>query len=70
MTMHVRATYVTAVRAVGMPRGNAIPAVVRAIDVEPLVEDGYRHQAIGSLQALGLAILAAVLTTGLLWVFL
>jgi len=70
MTMHVRSTYVTAVRAVGMPRGNALPAAVRAVVREPLVEDGYRHRAIGSLQALGLAVLAAVLTTGLMWVLL
>jgi hypothetical protein len=70
MTMHVRATYVTAVRAVGMPRGNAMPAAVGADVREPLVDDGYRHRAIGSLPALGLAILAAVLTTGLMWVAL
>lgn len=68
MTMHLRAPYVTAVRTVGMPRGDAMPAAVRKVFSDLPVEDGYRYKAIGSLQALALAVLAAALTTGLMWV--
>ncbi|KQT59890.1 hypothetical protein ASG52_19300 [Methylobacterium sp. Leaf456] len=58
------------VRAVGMPRGAGRWAPPRAANAQDTIEDGYRHESIGSLQALGLAVAASILLTGLLWVAL
>ncbi len=44
-----------------VPRNDAGPRVV---------SDGYRYQSIGSLQALGLAIVASAVTPALLWLAL
>ena len=70
MTMHVRASDVTAVPAVGMPRGSARPAAVRAIGIRQVAEDGHRNGDIDSLKVLGLAIVASVILSGLLWTVL
>jgi hypothetical protein len=70
MTMVMRTPYAPAVRNVGMPRGAAGRMAERRVDTRSLVEDGYRHQAIGGLQALGLAITASLVVTGLLWTML
>lgn len=70
MTMHVRASDVTAVRGVGMPRGSARPATGRAVGRQPATEDGHRDQDNDSLMALGLAIVASAILTGLLWTVL
>src|SRR3954468_24606418 len=71
MNMVIRTAEVSTWRSVGMPRGTAM-GVLPAANTGPLVEDGYRHKAIGSLQALALAlaVAAAVMTTGLMWVAL
>lgn len=67
MTMVVRATSVTMLREVRMPRGAAARDVTQAARAGEVIEDGSRHRAIGSVQALGLAIVASVLVTGLLY---
>lgn len=63
MAMVARATFVTTVREVRMPRG----APRHPADAGGLIEDGYRHRAIGSLQAFALALAASVLVTGLIY---
>jgi len=67
MNMVMSTAYVPTVRTVGMPRGAAGRMASRLVDTKPLVEDVFRFQAIGGLQALGLAITASVVLTGLLW---
>lgn len=67
MTMVVKATYVTMVRELRMPRGAAARTVPQAADAGGLIENGYRHQAISSVQALALALAASALVTGLLY---
>ncbi|SFK89591.1 hypothetical protein [Methylorubrum salsuginis] len=70
MTTVARAMLGMTVRAVGMPRGAGRWAPPTAANAEGTIEDGYRHQSIGSLQALGLAVAASMLLTGLLWIAL
>ncbi len=41
-----------------------------AANAEGTIEDAYRHRSIGSLHALGLAVAASILLTGLLWIAL
>ncbi len=67
MTSVARATFRTTVRAVRMPRGAAGRAQPQSADAGGLIEEGYRHRAIGSLQALALALAASVLVTGLVY---
>ena len=68
MTMMLRTTELISIRAVGMPRGSALTAITpRTANARALAENGNLHEGIGSLQALGLAIAAAILVTGLLW---
>ena len=53
--------------------GMAQPAAPAALRIQPgraRIEDGYRHRPIGSLQALALAVGAALMITGLMWVAL
>ena len=49
-----------------------MPVTLRAhnTDAPSVVSDGYRYRSIGSLQALGLAILASMVTPALLWLVL
>ena len=68
MTMVMRTTYVTTLRTMRMPRAAAAAAIPSASGTQALIEDGFGHGAIGSFQALGLAVVASVLVTGLLWV--
>lgn len=70
MTMVMRTTYVTMARTVRMPRGAAARTIPMDEGAKSLIGDGYRHEAIGSLQALALAVVASLLVTGLLWTVL
>ncbi|GEO99570.1 hypothetical protein [Methylobacterium haplocladii] len=70
MTMAMRTTDVTTVRTVRMPRGTAARTLPMDEGVRSLIGDGYRHEAIGSLQALALAVVASLLVSGLLWTVL
>ena len=66
MTMVVRSTYIETVRLVRMP------LTVRAHnrDKPSFVADGYCYRSISGSQALGLAIVAAMVTPALLWLVL
>ncbi len=66
MTLVVTSTYIRSVRHA------RLPATVRADDVDDssVVSDGYRYRSIGSLQALGLAVVASLVTPTLLWLVL
>ncbi|MBX9930542.1 MAG: hypothetical protein K2Y56_03225 [Methylobacterium sp.] len=66
MTLVVRSTYIETIRYIRMPVG------LRASnsDAPSIVTEGHRYQSIGSLQALGLAVAAAVVTPMLLWLVL
>ncbi|MCC0808281.1 hypothetical protein FPV16_19045 [Methylobacterium sp. W2] len=70
MSVVIGTAFGPAVRSVGMPRGMAGRSASRLADTRPVAEDGYRYRAIGSFQALGLAIGASVMVTGLLWIVL
>ncbi|MCJ2127509.1 hypothetical protein [Methylobacterium sp. E-045] len=70
MSMVMGTAYGPAVRSVGMPRAMAGRAALRPPDTRPVIEDGYSYQAIGGLQALGLATAASVMVTVLLWTML
>jgi hypothetical protein len=66
MTLVLRSTTIRTVQRVRVPvalsaRNDARPA---------LVVDGFHYQAIGSLQALALAVAAALVTPVLLWLAL
>ncbi|GJD35031.1 hypothetical protein [Methylobacterium aerolatum] len=67
MSTVVGVTSVTVVRDVRMPRGSAVRAVPVAAGAGGVIEDGYRYRALGSLQALGLAVAASAVLTGLLF---
>lgn len=70
MSVVVRTTYIATERTVGMPRRPAELAIRQPANAPTLIEDGYHHQAITSLQAVALAVVASVLVTGLMWVAL
>lgn len=67
MTTISGTTASTMVREVRMPRGSAVRAPSQPGRV---IEDGYRHRAVGSFQALALAIVASVTVVGLVYVAL
>ncbi len=67
MTMISGTTAGTMVREVRMPRGSAVRAPSRPARV---IEDGYRYHAVGSLQALALAIVASLVVVGLIYAVL
>ncbi|SFL05763.1 hypothetical protein [Methylorubrum salsuginis] len=70
MTTVARTMSGMTVQAVRRPRGTGRWAPPRAANAEGKIENGFRHCTIGSLQALGLAVTAAILLTGLIWVAL
>lgn len=59
-----------AIGAVGTRSGSARPAAIREVGIQPMAEDGHHHQDINSFKALGLAIVASMILTGLLWTVL
>ena len=67
MTLVLRSTYVETVRRVRVPVRERAPRDGLGADV---VTEGYRYRSIGSLQALGLAVIASLATTLLLWLVL
>jgi len=70
MTAVARTMSGMAVQAGRRPRETGRWAPPRAANAEGRIEDGFRHRTIDSLQALGLAVTAAILLTGLIWVAL
>ncbi|MGH1570409.1 hypothetical protein ACRAWG_06745 [Methylobacterium sp. P31] len=66
MTLVIHSTTIRTVRRVRVP-----VALSARNDVRPaLVVDGFHYQATGSLQALALAVVAAIVTPALLWLAL
>lgn len=70
MVTVARAVSAMTVRTVRMPRGTSLWAPPKAANAEGEIVDGYRYQAIGSLQAFGIAAAASLVLTGLLWIAL
>ena len=70
MTMIVSATTVTVVREVRVPRGAAARVVPKAANGGGLIVDAHRFGAIGSLQALAMAVVASAVVTGMLYLVL
>lgn len=66
MTLVVRSTYIETIRYVRTP----IRLQANDTEAPTVVSDGHRYRSIGSLQALGLAVVAAAVTPTLLWLVL
>lgn len=66
MTIVLRSTYIRSVHETAAPDRHR----TRPSAMGPIVSDIFRHRSIGSLQALGLAIAAAIVTPILLWLVL
>lgn len=66
MTLVLRSTTIRTVERVRVP----VALATRNASRPALVADGFHYQAIGSLQALALAVAAALVTPVLLWLAL
>ncbi|WP_419951700.1 hypothetical protein [Methylobacterium sp.] len=66
MTLVMRSTYIRSVQHVRMP----VTLRAHNTDSPSVVSDGSRYRSIGSLQALGLAVVASFVTPALLWLVL
>ena len=66
MTIVLRSTYIRSLHETGAPYLRRM----RLSAMDPIVSDIFRFRSIGSLQALSLAIAAAIVTPVLLWLVL
>ncbi|GJD32234.1 hypothetical protein PMNALOAF_3502 [Methylobacterium adhaesivum] len=70
MPLIVTSTSIRSIRHIRVPITVRADNVDVPVDVRSVVSDGHRYGSIGSLQALGLAIVASVVTCAMLWLVL